>query len=233
MLARRWHTGAMSRTEGQLREVPGGYAKGGAARQRILEAALAAFGEGGFKGATTRQIAEAAGVNLPALKYYFGGKEGLYLACAEEIVARYRARMVEPVMRAQAMLEARHTPQEAKAALKIVLRALADQVVETREAETWAGFVLREMAEPGPAFDILYDQVWQPGVNIVGYMIGLAAGLPAKAARIEALLLISSLSAFGASRPVSLKSLGWDDVGPEEFTRVMANLDRRIDELGG
>ena len=36
-----------------------------------------------------------------------------------------------------------------------------------------------------------------------------------------------------ASRPVSLKSLGWDDVGPEEFARVMANLDRRIDELGG
>ena len=67
----------MSRIEGRAREVSG-YAKGEAARLRILDAALAAFGEGGFKGATTRQIAEAAGVNLPALKYYFGGKEGLY-----------------------------------------------------------------------------------------------------------------------------------------------------------
>ena len=233
MLASRWHTGAMSRTEGQLREVPGGYAKGGAARQRILEAALAAFGEGGFKGATTRQIAEAAGVNLPALKYYFGGKEGLYLACAEEIVARYRARMVEPVVHAQAMLEARNTPQEARAALKLVVRALADQMMETREAEAWAGFVLREMAEPGPAFAILYEQVWAPGINIVGYMIGLAGGLGPQAARIEALLLISSLSAFGTARPVSLQSLGWADVEGERFEQVMANLDRRIDELAG
>jgi AcrR family transcriptional regulator len=233
MLASRWHTGAMSRTEGQLREVPGGYAKGGAARQRILEAALAAFGEGGFKGATTRQIAEAAGVNLPALKYYFGGKEGLYLACAEEIVARYRARMVEPVVRAQAMLETRNTPQEARAALKLVVRALADQMMETREAEAWAGFVLREMAEPGPAFAILYEQVWAPGINIVGYMIGLAGGLGPQAARIEALLLISSLSAFGTARPVSLRSLGWADVEGERFEQVMANLDRRIDELAG
>ncbi len=221
----------MSRIEGRLREVSG-YAKGEAARLRILEAAMSAFGDGGFKGATTRQIAQSAGVNLPALKYYFGGKEGLYLACAEEIVERYRTRMVDPILQAQAMLEARHTAQEAKAALKIVVRALAEQMVETREAEAWAGFVLREMADPGPAFAILYEQVWQPGLNIVGYMIGLAGTLKPKAALIEALLLISSLSAFGASRPVSLKSLGWEDVSGERFARVMANLDRRIDELG-
>lgn len=221
----------MSRIEGQSREVSG-YAKGEAARLRILEAALTAFGASGFKGATTRQIAEAAGVNLPALKYYFGGKEGLYLACAEEIVERYRARMVAPVLQAQSMLEARHTPDEARAALKTVIRALADQMMEAREAEAWAGFVLREMAEPGPAFAILYDQVWAPGINVVGYMIGLAGGLQPKAAQIEALLLISSLSAFGTARPVSLKSLAWDDVGGERFERVMANLDRRIDELG-
>jgi TetR/AcrR family transcriptional regulator, regulator of cefoperazone and chloramphenicol sensitivity len=222
----------MSRIEGQDREVSGGYAKGEAARQRILEAALAAFGEGGFKGATTRQIAEAAGVNLPALKYYFGGKEGLYLACAETIVERYRARMVEPILRTQAMLEARHTPEEARAALKIVLGALADQMMETREAEAWAGFVLREMAEPGPAFAILYEQVWSPGVNIVAYMIALAGDLDGRAARIEALLLISSLSAFGTALPMSLRYLGWEDVGGARFVQVMRNLDRRIDEMG-
>jgi TetR/AcrR family transcriptional regulator, regulator of cefoperazone and chloramphenicol sensitivity len=222
----------MSRIEGQDREVSGGYAKGEASRQRILEAALAAFGEGGFKGATTRQIAEAAGVNLPALKYYFGGKEGLYLACAETIVERYRARMVEPILRTQAMLEARHTPEEARAALKIVLGALADQMMETREAEAWAGFVLREMAEPGPAFAILYEQVWSPGVNIVAYMIALAGDLDGRAARIEALLLISSLSAFGTALPMSLRYLGWEDVGGARFVQVMRNLDRRIDEMG-
>ncbi|MBX3481646.1 MAG: CerR family C-terminal domain-containing protein [Caulobacter sp.] len=222
----------MSRSEGQAREAASGYRKGEAARARILEAALAAFGAGGFKGATTRQIADEAGVNLPALKYYFGGKEGLYLACAEEIVERYRARMVAPILQAQAMLEAREAPETARQALKIVFRALAGQMVETREAEAWAGFVLREIAEPGPAFAILYEQVWQPGVNIVGYMIGLAGGLSAGAAQMEALLMISSLSAFGAARPVSLKYLGWDDVSGERFERVMGNLERRIDELG-
>jgi len=222
----------MSRIEGHLREVPGGYAKGGAARLRILEAALAAFGEGGFKGATTRQIAEAAGVNLPALKYYFGGKEGLYLACAEEIVERYRVRMLGPIGEAQAMLEARHTSEAARAALKIVVGALAGQMVETRETEAWTGFVLREMAEPGPAFAILYEQVWAPGVDLVAYMIGLAGGIDRESARIEALLLISSLSAFSIARPVALRYLDWDDAGGTRFAQVIRNLERRIDQLG-
>src|ERR1700682_2998925 len=66
-----------------------GYQKGKETQARILEVALKTFGNEGFKGATTRQIADDAGVNLPALKYYFGGTEGRYLACAHAIAARY------------------------------------------------------------------------------------------------------------------------------------------------
>jgi AcrR family transcriptional regulator len=54
----------------------------------------------------TRQIAEAADVNLPALKYYFGGKQGLDLACAQEIVGRYQQRMLPLVTAAHAALGA-------------------------------------------------------------------------------------------------------------------------------
>src|SRR5271170_5120414 len=68
----------------------GGYQKGEETRQRILDVALKAFGEAPFQAATTRQIAEAASGSLPTLQYYFGSKEGLYRACAETIVERYR-----------------------------------------------------------------------------------------------------------------------------------------------
>src|SRR6204780_4233675 len=67
----------------------GGYQKGEETKERILNAALAEFGNASFLTATTRGIAEAAGVSLPTLQYYFGSKEGLYLACAEAIVAQY------------------------------------------------------------------------------------------------------------------------------------------------
>src|SRR5262249_18460712 len=43
--------------------------KGEAVREHILAVALEAFARSGFKTATTREIAAAAGVNLPALRY--------------------------------------------------------------------------------------------------------------------------------------------------------------------
>ncbi len=65
------------------RSAEGGYARGDETRQRIVEAAMNLFGEYGFDGASTRDIAAAAGVNAPALQYYFGNKQGVYLACCE------------------------------------------------------------------------------------------------------------------------------------------------------
>ncbi len=50
------------------------------ARQRLLEAALRLFSEHGLAGASTRAIAQAAGTNVAAIRYYFGDKQGLYRA---------------------------------------------------------------------------------------------------------------------------------------------------------
>src|SRR5258705_527342 len=66
----------------------GGYARGEETRARIVSAALRLFGERGFDGASTRDIAAGAGVNAPALQYYFDSKEGVYVACVEHIVKR-------------------------------------------------------------------------------------------------------------------------------------------------
>jgi len=52
-------------------------------RERILEAALQAFSEEGFDGATTRDIAARAGVNLGLIKYYFDTKQKLWRTAVE------------------------------------------------------------------------------------------------------------------------------------------------------
>jgi AcrR family transcriptional regulator len=46
-------------------------------RESILVAALAAYSQHGFRGATTRRIAEAAGVNEVTIFRHFGSKESL------------------------------------------------------------------------------------------------------------------------------------------------------------
>jgi AcrR family transcriptional regulator len=50
------------------------------ARNRLLDASMRLFAEHGFSKTSTRDIAEAAQVNISAISYYFGDKAGLYRA---------------------------------------------------------------------------------------------------------------------------------------------------------
>lgn len=48
-------------------------------QDRLLDAAEGLFSEHGFDGTGVREIAAAAGCNIAAVNYYFGGKEKLYI----------------------------------------------------------------------------------------------------------------------------------------------------------
>jgi AcrR family transcriptional regulator len=54
-------------------------------RTRILAAALDVFSERGFDGASTRDIAERAGVTQPLLHYHFSAKDDLWRAAADVV----------------------------------------------------------------------------------------------------------------------------------------------------
>ena len=56
-----------------------------ATRAKILQAALCEFSERGLPAASTDDIAERCGVNKRMIYYYFGSKEGLYLAALESV----------------------------------------------------------------------------------------------------------------------------------------------------
>ena len=58
----------------------GAYAKGVAKREEILEAALAVVAEHGYRKASVREIADAAGLSPAGLLHYFGSKEELFVA---------------------------------------------------------------------------------------------------------------------------------------------------------
>ena len=57
----------------------------GVTRERILGAALELFSERSFEGASTRLIAERAGVQQPLLAYHFGSKEELWRAAVGQL----------------------------------------------------------------------------------------------------------------------------------------------------
>ena len=57
-------------------------------RRLLLDAALDEFAAKGYAGARVADIASRAGVNKQLINYYFGGKEGLYLAIGERWLER-------------------------------------------------------------------------------------------------------------------------------------------------
>lgn len=57
-----------------------GYATGRARRERLLDAAVTAFGQSGFHTATLAEIARACGISRPGLLHHFDSKEALLTA---------------------------------------------------------------------------------------------------------------------------------------------------------
>jgi TetR/AcrR family transcriptional regulator, regulator of cefoperazone and chloramphenicol sensitivity len=129
------------------------------AKQRLIDAGLEIFGTYNLEGATTRQLAEHAGVNQAAIPYYFGGKEGLYVAVIEYLFSTNFA-AIAPVLTAIPNEPGAKKPtrDEALALLKKLLSAMIERVLTQKASSTWARIIMREQMQPTPAFDVIYEK---------------------------------------------------------------------------
>jgi AcrR family transcriptional regulator len=59
-------------------------------KDHILDVAERVFAEQGYDGASTRMISGGAGVNMAMLNYYFGSKEGLFIAVFERKISAFK-----------------------------------------------------------------------------------------------------------------------------------------------
>jgi AcrR family transcriptional regulator len=59
-------------------------------KDHILDVAERVFSDMGYDGASTRKISGEAGVNMAMLSYYFGSKEGLFLAIFERKISSFQ-----------------------------------------------------------------------------------------------------------------------------------------------
>jgi AcrR family transcriptional regulator len=59
-------------------------------QHKLLDAAIEAFSENGFKGTSTRDIAERAGVHHPLITYHFKNKDQLWRAAADKVFRDFR-----------------------------------------------------------------------------------------------------------------------------------------------
>lgn len=203
----------------------------------IVAAAIPIFGARGLGSAGTREIAEAAGVNQPAINYHFGSKENLYRACAEAIVEKYRQQMGSLSLDAADALSGKCTAHEARKQLTQLIEGLTEFLVGGEHSQNWVGFIVREMSEQGEAARILHESIWKPGTELVALLIQAAwdksDDLQLEEARLEALLLVSNLVAFTNGRAVSMQILDWDAIGPGQLDKIKQAMNYRVNDIVG
>jgi len=198
------------------RQVEHGYACGEETRVRIIAAAVKLFGEHGFEGASTRDIAAIAGVNYPALRYYFDNKEGVYLACVEHIVARVWEHLQPAVTAAQEALARQAGDAELIDAFCAIQDAKAELMSKVQDADDWRLFMARQQTGAGPPSGF---QRFQELMN--GRMSGVTAGIVARLlgkpeiddeVLIRTMALGGQLLVFQLMRRSALTALGWDAI---------------------
>jgi AcrR family transcriptional regulator len=147
-------------------------------RQRLIDAAIRVCSERGLHAATTREIAEVAGVNEVTLFRHFGSKEKLIAALFERVLAtlseslndtetdeqdlernlfRYAQSHNELLMTNEAFIrtiigEAKRHPEQARMIMCEAGRAKRELLIEYLRAAQKAGSVRKDI-ELGPAVD--------------------------------------------------------------------------------
>jgi len=206
----------MARTAKHRHAVDGGYARGEETRARIVMAAVRMFGERGFDGASTRDIATSAGVNAPALQYYFDNKEGVYLACAEHIAKRVWESMSDAVARAEQAIEANAADERLIELYCDIQEQLARFMFNSPEAGDWRLFIARMQAGEGPAaaFQVIYQKVNGRMSTVLSTIVGRMIGRPAddEETLVRTMNMSGQLHAFHVARRSMMTKLNWDTV---------------------
>ncbi len=200
-------------------------------RDRLLRAGLRIFGECGYNGTSTRAIATEAGANLAAIPYHFGGKEGLYLAVAEDIADRIGEFLLPVVSEVEASLDTLDSREAQRDALHRLVRRFAQMVIFNPETELWAALIQREQARPTAAFEILYGSFMRRMSRmidtLVGRLIGRAPDDPQTV--LLATTTIGQIMVFRTARAAVLRRLGWTSYDASKEAPIIDMLLRNVD----
>lgn len=201
------------------------HTKGEDTRARILGHALAVFAEQGYEGASTRELARRAGVNLPAIQYYFGSKEGLYHAVIDRIASGMEAEVAPLTAEiAAALSSATVTRGELLALLCRMLDAFVALVTD-RTAPDWESrslFFARAEIESAAALAPLHERVTRRIVEPCAALVGRLIGEPpyAEETLLRTVALIGQVIVFCNRK--AQRVFGWEKAEPRQVAAIRA-----------
>ncbi|WP_413288128.1 TetR/AcrR family transcriptional regulator [Bdellovibrio sp. HCB337] len=133
-------------------------------RNKLLKAAAELFSDKGFDAVSTRDLCTRAEVNVAAISYYFGGKEGLYLEVFREYSQKLADRIDSALSNHQGKVNSRVEMEKA-------LRDLIETFVQIRIHQPEISIVLQRHAiDKIPGVREAFHSTMQPvGANLTQF----------------------------------------------------------------
>ncbi len=192
-------------------------------RERLIRAGLEVFAQYGLEGATTRILCAQAGVNLAAIPYHFGGKEGLYQAVVRHIAQVVQSRMQAADEQIQQVIHNEQaTDDEILAALETLLIAAARFIAGSTEANYFGPIIIREQTRPTEAFEIIYEAVFKVQFGYADALVARLLKLDPESSevRLRTHALFGQVLVFRAARATLLHRMNWQEVGPDDLEQI-------------
>jgi TetR/AcrR family transcriptional regulator, regulator of cefoperazone and chloramphenicol sensitivity len=204
--------------------------RGDQTREALVDAAIEIFGRDGFRAASTRSIADAAGVNQALIGYHFGGKPGLYLAAFDRITHAVE-QYLSPVN--QSIEDELHRSEADQERCIGHVLTMIDAIVTTftmPESAAWARLILREQQNPSEAFDRLYDRILGRNLTLMTALIARVRRLEAQSieARLVSQTVIGQALVFRSARATVMRHLGWQELGTDEIAKIRTVIRRNV-----
>ena len=154
-------------------------------QEKLLDAAIEAFSENGFKGTSTRDIAERAGVHHPLITYHFKNKDQLWRESADRIFRAFNISLVK------AMAEVPDVDPKARAEAFV-----RTYVHFSRSQPALHKVILQEASYPSDRLDWLVENHLRPLFDEVHKGLlelqGLGIAVPGSAALLFNMIRVSA-----------------------------------------
>ena len=207
---------------------PGTPGRGEDTARRILLAAIEVFADEGYEGASTRSLASHAGVNAPAIQYYFGSKEGLYRAVIGHIAHLVEERLGPVASRIGGALSGQPAREELTALLLDLLDGFLDLIACRGIPEAAALLIARAEIENAAALDPLQQAVMRlafgPAIALIARLLGLAPG--DEEAKIRTFTIFGQALVFKkrTTKMGACPALGWADLSDLQIKTIATIL---------
>jgi AcrR family transcriptional regulator len=203
------------------------YPRGEETRAKIIATAISLFGQKGFAGVTTREIATAAGVPAPSLQYYFENKEGLYRACIEHFQTSITEAIRPALDLADERMAAEAEPDLLIDAYCKILESLADFLFGSPDAASRALFIAQLRRSGAPKVETKRSM----GKQIQRICAAIVSRIGKDLKSDEAILIATTIN--GQLFVIHLVQehiedlMGWDEITPERLESIKTVIRRQ------